>query len=85
MGLVYDTASAQVVQVVKLDVSLDIILTEIDKNWKSTTPTTDSCHSRGAGINKIFILNPTVVVKLLQYSGLGSNIGMGFRCTNDLQ
>ena len=27
---------------------------------------------------------PTVVVKLLQYSGLGSNTGMGFLHTNDL-
>ena len=40
LGLVYETASAQVIQVVKLDVSPDIIPTEIDKNWKSTTPTT---------------------------------------------
>ena len=29
----------------------------------------DSYHSRGAGINKIYILNPTAVAKLLQYSG----------------
>ena len=29
----------------------------------------DSCHSRCTGINKIYILNPTVVAKLLQYSG----------------
>ena len=27
---------------------------------------------------------PTSVVKLLQYSGLGSNTGMGFHPTNDL-
>ena len=27
---------------------------------------------------------PTVVVKLLQYSGLGSNTGMGFLHTNNL-
>ena len=27
---------------------------------------------------------PTAVVKLLQYSGLGSNKGMGFHPTNDL-
>ena len=27
---------------------------------------------------------PTAVVKLLQYSGLGSNIGMGFLRANDL-
>ena len=26
---------------------------------------------------------PTAVVKLLQYSGLGSNTGMGFLRTND--
>ena len=29
----------------------------------------DSCHSRCIGINKIYILNPTAVAKLLQYSG----------------
>ena len=29
----------------------------------------DSCHSRCIGINKIYILNPTAVVELLQYSG----------------
>ena len=34
MGLVSDTASSQVIQVVKMDVSLDIIPTEIDKNFK---------------------------------------------------
>ena len=28
---------------------------------------------------------PTVVAKLLQYSGLGSNSGMGFLRTNDSQ
>ena len=28
----------------------------------------DSCHSRCIGINKIYILNPTSVAKLLQYS-----------------
>ena len=32
----------------------------------------------------ISYIPPTVVVKLLQYSGLGSNTGMGFLCTNDL-
>ena len=26
---------------------------------------------------------PTAVVKLLQYSGVGSNMGMGFHPTND--
>ena len=40
MGLVYNTASVQVIQVVKIDVSPDIIPIEIDKNLKSTTPTT---------------------------------------------
>ena len=40
MSLIYDTASAQVMQVVKMDVSPDIIPIEIDKNLKSTTPTT---------------------------------------------
>ena len=28
----------------------------------------DSCHSRCIGINKIYILNPTAVEKLLRYS-----------------
>ena len=28
----------------------------------------DSCHNRLFGINKIYILNPTAVAKLLQYS-----------------
>ena len=54
---------------------------------KAPSPATapfDSCHSRCIGINKIYILNPTAVVKLLQYSGLGSNTGMGFLRTNDL-
>ena len=32
MGLVYDTASAQVIQIVKLDLSQDIIPIENDKN-----------------------------------------------------
>ena len=49
----------------------------------ATTPF-DSCHSRCIGINKIYIINPTAVAKLLQYSGLGSNTGMGFLCTKDL-
>ena len=35
-------------------------------------------QSRCIGINKIYILNPTAVAELLQYSGLGSNTGMGF-------
>ena len=38
MGLVYDTASAQVIQVLKLDVSPDIIPTEIDKNVEINFP-----------------------------------------------
>ena len=33
MGLVYDTASAHVIQVVKMDVSPDIIPIEIDNNY----------------------------------------------------
>ena len=45
----------------------------------------DSCHSKGVEINKICILNPTVVVKIMQYSGLGINTRMGFLCTNELQ
>ena len=55
---------------------------------KAPSPATapfDSCHSKGAEINKICILNLTAVVKLLQYSGLGSNTGMSFLRTNDLQ
>ena len=32
----------------------------------------------------ISYIPPTAVVKLLQYSGLGSNTGMGFLLTNDL-
>ena len=32
----------------------------------------------------VFYIPPTAVVKLLQYSGLGSNTGMGFPRTNDL-
>ena len=39
MGLVYDTASAQVIQVVKkMDVSPDIIPTEIEKNVEINYP-----------------------------------------------
>ena len=41
MGLIYDTASAQVIQVENLNVSPGIIPTKIDKNLKSTTPTTE--------------------------------------------
>ena len=32
----------------------------------------------------VSLVPPTAVVKLLQYSGLGSNTGMGFHPTNDL-
>ena len=32
----------------------------------------------------ISYIPPTAVVKLLQYSGLGSNTGMGFLRSNDL-
>ena len=35
-------------------------------------------QSRRIRINKIYIINPTAVAELLQYSGLGSNTGMGF-------
>ena len=38
MGLVYNTANVQAIQVVKMDVSLDIIPTEIDKNLKFNYP-----------------------------------------------
>ena len=42
MGLVYNTASVQVIQVVKMDVSPDIIPIDIDKNLKLNYPN----HSR---------------------------------------
>ena len=45
----------------------------------------DSCQSRCIGINKIYILNPTVVAKLLQYRGSRVEHRDGFICTNDLQ
>ena len=35
-------------------------------------------------IKFIFYIPPTAVVELLQYSGLGSNTGMGFHPRNDL-
>ena len=38
MGLVYNTASVQVIQVVKMDVSLYFIPTEIDTNLKFNYP-----------------------------------------------
>ena len=46
----------------------------------------DSCHSRVIRNqqNLYVIFPPTTVVKLLQYSGLRSNTGMGFLRTNDL-
>ena len=46
----------------------------------------DSCHGRVMRNqqNLYSLVPPTVVVKLLQYSGLGSNTGMGFLHTNDL-
>ena len=46
----------------------------------------DSCHSRVIRNQQNLYpkLPPTVVVKLLQYSGLGSNTGIGFHHTNDL-
>ena len=48
--------------------------------------TFDSCHSRVIRNQQNLYpkLPSTVVVKLLQYSGLGSNTGMGFLRTNDL-
>ena len=52
---------------------------------KAPSPATapfDSCHGRVSGIKKICIRS--AVVKLLQYSGLGSNTRMGFLRTNDL-
>ena len=35
-------------------------------------------------IQNLYPRIPTAVAKLLQYSGLGSNTGMGFLRTNDL-
>ena len=45
----------------------------------------DSCHGRVIRNQQKFVsyVPPTAVVKLLQYSGLGSNTGMGFHPTND--
>ena len=45
----------------------------------------DSCHGRVTRNQKKFVsyVPPTAVVKLLQYSGLGLNTGMGFHPTND--
>ena len=62
---------------------------QLVKCTKAPSPATapfDSCHSRVIRNqqNLYPILPPTAVVKLLQYSGLGSNIGMSFLCTNDL-
>ena len=47
---------------------------------------TDSCHSRVIRNQQNLYpkFPPTAVVKLLQYSGLGSNTWMGFLRTNDL-
>ena len=49
-------------------------------------PPADSCHNRGDPESTKFVsyIPPTAVVKLLQYSGLGSNMRMGFLCINDL-
>ena len=46
----------------------------------------DSCHGRVIRNQQKFVsyIPPTVVVKLLQYSGLGLNTGMGFHPTNEL-
>ena len=46
----------------------------------------DSCHSRVIQNQQNLYpkLLPTVVVKVLQYSGIGSNTGMSFLRTNDL-
>ena len=45
----------------------------------------DSYHSRVIQNQQYLYpkFPPTAVVKLLQYSGLGSNTGMGFLRTND--
>ena len=45
----------------------------------------DLCQSRCFGINKIYILNSTVVAKLLQYNGSRVEHRDGFLRTNDLQ
>ena len=43
----------------------------------------DSCQGRVIQQKIVSNTPPTAVVKLLQYSGLGSNTGMGFHPTND--
>ena len=50
-----------------------------------STRVSDSCHGRVIRNQQKFVsyTPPTAVVKLLQYSGLGSNTGMGFHPTND--
>ena len=48
------------------------------------SPAIDSCHGRVIRNKKkknYFLCSS--IVKLLQYSGLGSNTGMGFHPTND--
>ena len=64
-------------------------VSQLLKCTKAPSPATapfDSCHGRVMQNqqNLYSLVPPTVVVKLLQYSGLGSNTGMGFLRTNDL-
>ena len=63
--------------------TLQLIIRSLEQS--PTTEPFDSCHGRVSGINNIVsYVPPTTVVKLLQHSGLGSNKGMGFHPTNDL-
>ena len=51
---------------------------EIEK-LKAYLTTADSCHSRVIrNQQNLYPRRPTAVARLLQYSGLGSNTGMGF-------
>ena len=64
-------------------------VSQLLKCTKAPSPATapfDSCHSRVIRNQQNLYpkLPPTAVVKLLQYSCLGSNTGMGFLSTNDL-
>ena len=45
----------------------------------------DSCRNRVPDQQYLYPKAPTVVAKLVQYSGLGSNTRMGFLHTNDSQ
>ena len=62
-----------------------ITLQMADRSMAQPEGVLDSCHGRVIRNQQKFVsyVPPTAVVKLLQYSGLGSNTGMGFHPTND--